>query len=96
MFKSGTPVIYRKSKHSNRPGPRARSIHPARMGNSYAYFVDKMWVVERIEGDSKVVLRTRRGKIHVIDASHPNLRAANWWERLIYRDRFPALENKSA
>jgi len=43
----------------------------------------------RTTDDRSVELVTRRGKHHIVDADDPNLRAASWWERLLFRDRFP-------
>jgi hypothetical protein len=88
-FAPGDPVVFCKVKHSNRPGPRAHHIDPAPKGESYAYVVDKFWVVVALLGNGRVLLRTRRGKEHVVEADNPSLRRASWWERLWYRDRFP-------
>jgi hypothetical protein len=92
-FQPGDPVVYRKAKHSTCPGPRAESIDPAPRGEDYTYEVDKYWIVVEIREDKKVLLRTRRGKDHLVDANSPSLRRANWWERLLYRNRFPSLSN---
>ena len=88
-FKPGDWVIYRKTKHSSRPGPRARDIHPEPKGEGYIYEVDKYWVVVEIRDDRKVLLQTRRGKHLLIEATDPQLRLVRWWERLIHRQRFP-------
>jgi hypothetical protein len=90
-FRPGDWVIYRKFKHSASPGPRAREINPERHGEEYTYCVDKFWGVVLAEG-GWVVLVTRRGKQHTVMADDPNLRPARWWERLVYRDRFPRFE----
>ncbi|HUG90058.1 MAG TPA: hypothetical protein VML55_04440 [Planctomycetaceae bacterium] len=90
-FQPGDWVIYRKEKHSTSPGPRAENIHAAPKGDDYYYQVDKFWVVAESRPDGKVVLRTRRGKTHLIKADDPHLRRARWWERLLYRHRFPSL-----
>lgn len=87
----GDWVIYRKAKHSASPGPRAREIAPEPNGEEYSYCVDKFWVVSRIENGC-LVLSTRRGKQHVVEADDPNLRYARWWERFLYRHRFPTVE----
>jgi hypothetical protein len=42
-----------------------------------------------MRSENSVLLATRRGKQHVVECSDPNLRHARWWEKLIYRDRFP-------
>jgi hypothetical protein len=40
--------------------------------------------------DGTVVLLTRRGKQHVVQCNNPRLRPAKWWERVLYRNRFPS------
>jgi hypothetical protein len=87
----GDHVIYRKTKHSERPGPRAINVHPTPKGEEYVYEVDKFWVVVQVR-DNSIVLATRRGKQHVVDRNNPALRRPNWIERWIYKDRFPSLE----
>ena len=84
----GDWVIFSAPKHGVHPGPRAKDIRPERSGEGYLYVVDKFWVVSEARGN-QVVLKTRRGKAHVVDANDPNLRLASWWERLIGRRRFP-------
>lgn len=92
MFKIGTPVIYKMTKFSTQPGPRASNVHPASQGDSYGYTVDKLWVVVEVnENEDKVIIQTRRGKTREIDVDDPNLRRASWWERIWYRNRFPQL-----
>ena len=88
----GDPVIYHKTKYSENPGPRAREVTPTPHGDDYAYVVDKHWRVKNVLPNGKLVLVTRRGKEHVIQADSPNLRPANWWERFFYRNRFPTLD----
>jgi hypothetical protein len=91
QYRRGDPVIFRVSKSSYSPGPRACNIHPAPNGESYSYAVDKFWTVAEILGDDMLLLQTRRGKIHRIHARDPQLRHATWWERLRYGARFPEL-----
>lgn len=87
----GTPVVYRRTKYSRRPGPRASVISPAKHGDSYSYVVDKYWVVvERLPPD-EIVVMTRRGKQLTLNTSDPNLRRANFLERLFHHQRFPKL-----
>ena len=87
-FQPGDPVIFRKAKISTCPGPRAIAFHPQGSGETYTYHVDKFWVVEGASGDTLLV-RTRRGKVHELDVSDPNLRRPNLIERILYSDRFP-------
>ncbi len=58
------------------------------MGEGYQYEVDKFWTVREVR-ETELVLLTRRGKVRVVDIADPLLHGANWWERIIYRDRFP-------
>lgn len=88
-FAIGDQVIYTRDKYSNRPGPRAKNVSPTPHGETYAYQVDKYWVVTAVEPDGSLVLRTRRGKEHTVNFSDPRLRRATWWERLLYSSRFP-------
>ena len=94
-LKPGDPVIFRMTKTSTCPGPRARSIFAQRRGETYTYQVDKFWVVAESDDDNMLVLRTRRGKNHQVEANHPHLRRATWWEWLLYRNRFPQLSESS-
>lgn len=91
MYQLGDPVIFRLTKHSPHPGPRAQLVHPSRQGENYIYVVDKFWRVADTT-DDKLLLTTRRGKQHVVDADDPRLRHAHWWERLLYGKKFPQAE----
>ncbi len=92
MFKIGDRVIYRLTKHSTHPGPRAKDVRPQPAGDDYSYVVDKFWVVAEVEADGRLRLRTRKGKERVVDSHDANLRSPRLWERIIYRSRFPRLE----
>jgi hypothetical protein len=46
-------------------------------------------VVESEDAEGRLVLRTRRGKQHVVAPDDERLRRPTFWERLRYRDRFP-------
>jgi len=91
-FQVGDWVIYRKSKQSTQPGPRAEGIKPFEKGDGYAYTVDKYWVVAEVRDDGHLLLRTRRGKEHVIAPDDPALHKANWWQRWRRRKRFEEVE----
>lgn len=95
-YRRGDLVVYRKSKYSAHPGPRAKQISPEPLGEGYRYEVDKFWVVVEARENGQVLLRTRRGKEHLVAANHPCLRRAHWWERLLHRLRFPNLESPEA
>ncbi len=88
MFRPGDVVVYTKTKHTTSPGPRAHDIEPESRGEYYTYAVDKYWIVEQVDSES-ITCRTRRGKSHQIALDDPRLRAANWWEKLFMRNRFP-------
>ncbi len=90
-LKPGDRVIFRAVKRSAHPGPRAKGVAPEPMGEDYSYEVDKLWIVAEIQDDGQLLLRTRRGKTHVIKPDHPRLRRPNWWEKIIYAKRFPIL-----
>jgi hypothetical protein len=89
QYKVGDPVIYRKLKTSNHPSPNAIDVVPATGGEDYSYQIDKFWRVIEVRPLHQLVICTRRGKTHTIDDTDPALRRATWWERLLYRHRFP-------
>ena len=93
-FKAGDWVIYRKLKFSPAPGPRARSISPSPNGDIYSYVVANFWIVQDVLPDGRLQLRTRRGKVHQVAASDPNLRRVSWWNRWFYRQRFQEIESQ--
>ena len=87
-FKPGDCVIYRKLKFSVHPGPHARDIYPAPNGDSYSYWVGKFYRVIAVLA-REVVVSTRQGRQRTLSAADPALRRAHWWERLLFRHRFP-------
>jgi hypothetical protein len=87
-MKPGDWVVYTKPKFSIAPGPRAKEVAPNRHGEGYTYVVEKFWIVDEIQPDGRLKLKTRRGKEHVLRSDDANLRRARWWERWCYRDRF--------
>ncbi len=93
QFQPGDPVVFRKTKWSASPGPRAEQVDPEPRGEEYHYVVDKYWVVADVQDDGQLVLRTRRGKTHVIRADHPALRRPSWLQRLLHARRFPRLQD---
>lgn len=88
----GDKVVYAKEKNSFSPGPRAQDITAASKGDTYSYIVEKYWVVKRVNDDGTLVLLTRKGKEHSVNANDLRLRRANLWEKLFLRGRFPKLE----
>lgn len=93
VYRVGEPVIFMMSKNSPHPGPRARHLHPAPAGETYSYQVEKFWTVAEVRSDGHVMLVTRRGKQHDVEVADPRLRPARWWERWVYRERFPSLNS---
>jgi hypothetical protein len=91
-FRPGDLVVFRLSKTSLEPGRRAQNVHPAPHGDTYTYLVDKFWAVSEVVDAEHLVLVTRRGKEHPVAIHDPRLRRAQWWERWLYRDRFPNLQ----
>lgn len=90
-FHIGDPVIYSIQKHTAHPGPRAKEIRPQPKGEYYDYAVDKFWTVVEVYDDGSLQVVTRRGKTHLVHADDPHLRRANFWERIIHKNRFPSL-----
>ena len=87
-YQVGDWVIYRRAKHSNRPGPRAKNVTSSPKGDGYSYTVDKFWVVDDVRSDGRLLLKTRLGKEHLVEVDDPQMHHARWWERLLYRQRF--------
>ena len=94
-YKSGDLVVYSKEKYGTHPGARAHDVHPAPLGDSYRYVVDKYWIVDEVRADGRLVLRTPGGKLHEIDAADLALRKLtlreHMWLRLFDRERLDAL-----
>ncbi len=84
----GDWIIYRKTKYSAHPGPRARNVAPTPKGDNYVYNVDKFWVVVEVLPNDMIRAVTRRQKEVTCKLSDPNLRRANLVERLLHRSRF--------
>ncbi len=93
IFNPGDQVIYRVTKHSDCPGPRAKAVAPSPNGDEYKYQVDKFWVVEKVLDNGQLQLRTRRGKTHILSPNDMNLRVPSWWEAILYRNQFPRRES---
>ena len=85
----GDFLIYRKTKVSPRPGPRARNVQASENGDDYYYEVDKFWTVSEVLEDGRLVAVTRTGKQVCLTPEDEKLRKAGFFERLRYRRRFP-------
>lgn len=90
-YKIGDPVVYRTTKLSTSPGPRAEEVDAAPKGDLYSYKVDKYWVVNGIDPEGRLQLRTRRGKTHVLAPDDERLRHATLLERMFKAGRFPSV-----
>lgn len=91
-FRRDDLVIYRTTKRSSQPGRRAQSVFPSSKGEGYTYCVDKFWIVDDVLDDSeesRLLVRTRRGKERVVKLDDPLLRHPSWFEKLFFGHRFP-------
>ena len=89
MYRLGDRVVFIATKHRSHPGPRAEKVQPEPHGEGYSYDVKKYWLVTEIRSDGTIAAVTRRGKRRLVRRDDPRLRPARWWERLLYRSRFP-------
>ena len=92
-FHYGDWVVFRRTKFTTHPGPRAQAVEATENGDYYSYFIDKFWIVDEVLPDESVKLRTRRGKTHIVGMGDLSLRHATFWERLRYRARFAQLQS---
>lgn len=95
QFHIGQPVVFCVTKRKSRPGKKGKDIRPEPAGEGYQYRVDKFWVVSQVL-EKRLVLLTPRGRTRLVDPDDWNLRAARWWERVYYRNRFPRLDSLPA
>ena len=87
----GVPIIYRMVESSTRPDPEAWDVHPAPRGDFYYYLMSKYWRIEKVQADGWIVAVTPLMEHHYLRWDDPNLRKANFLERLRYAARFPSL-----
>ena len=95
MYRLGDRVVFIANKHSAHPGPRAEKVQPEPHGEGYSYDVKKFWRVSEVRNDGTIAAITRRGKRRLVRGDEPRLRPARWWERLLYRSRFPEFPNSN-
>ena len=88
---TGDLVVYKKSKVSTAPGPRAKNVLPATEGESYSYTVSKYWIVKELLPNGDLLIQTTRGKEHTLSPDDLCLRRPNFWERWFLRGRFRKL-----
>ena len=91
-FMPGDWVVYRKSKIGSQPGPYAQQVHPSSKGEQYSYVVEKYWIVDQVLASGQLLVRSRRGKAHLIDSDDPGLRHAGFLRRWMHRDRYMIIE----
>jgi len=98
-FKEHDLVVFRVKKHGPHPGPRARDVRPARMGDDYDYVVDKYWTVVEVRQDGTLLLRTPGGKLREASAGDSRLRRPglrDWvWLLVFGRERLRAHRRKT-
>lgn len=94
-FRKGDWVIYRKQKSSVSPGPRAQKLSPASKGETYNYIVEKYWIVDQVQEDGSIRIRTRKGKHNDVQADDPRLYKPRWWQRWLLASRFRAVEESA-
>lgn len=95
QFHPGDYVVFRITKFSTEPGPRAQDVRPAPYGETYNYYVDKYWTVRSVSPDGTLQLVTRRGKQHQVAMNDPRLRHATLFEKWFKADRFPTKDTFS-
>ncbi len=91
--KVGDKVVYAKDKYSISPGQRAQNVAASAKGDHYSYIVEKYWVIQEIQDNGWLLLKTRRGKEHLIATTDPSLRSASFWEKLFLKGRFPQVDS---
>lgn len=87
-FRKGDWIVFRKTKFSEHPTPRAIEVTPSRQGDGYTYVVEKYWVVVDTLDNGDLVVCTRRGKRHTISPDDYQVRKASLWDRFARRGRF--------
>ena len=87
-MRKGDWVVYRRLKYTTHPGQRAHDVDASPNGDDYSYLVDRFWVVVDVLAEDNLLLRTRRGKTHVVSANDSNLRRMSLLKRIWYRGRF--------
>lgn len=88
-FETDEIVAYSKQKWSDVPGPRARDVVPASVGDTYTYCVTKFWRVVEKTTDGSLLVETRRGKRRLVQSDDPSLRRPTLIERLLLQSKFP-------
>ncbi|WP_148075597.1 hypothetical protein [Bythopirellula goksoeyrii] len=96
LFHKGDCVVFRRMKCNTQPSRRAQNIQAAHHGDDYYYVVEKCWIVAEVLKEGKLLLKTRSGKSHIVDASDPKLRPASIWDKIRYRSRFSQLQLPTA
>ncbi len=90
-WSAGDLLVFRKSKVSKSPGPRAMNVSPSKAGDFYGYTVDKYWIVKEVLPEGSLLVQTTRGKELTLPADDMALRKPYIWERWFLRKRFKKL-----
>lgn len=88
-YRLGEKVVFKSTRYSVCPSPRAKNIIAAPNGEAYEYEVDKYWIVIEADQPDSVLLQTRTGTTHRLASDDVRLRKATWWERIIHHHWFP-------
>jgi hypothetical protein len=91
-FSRGDCVIFDEVPQTASIESRSGGELDSATGEESAYIVQHYMTVRESSQKGTVVLQTKSGKMHVTLNTNPNLRRARWWERVLYRDRFPQLK----
>lgn len=89
-LRAGAPIVYRVQETSTHPSADALDVFPSRHGEFYDYLAKKYWRVEEVLQDGSIVALTPLMEHHHLQCDDPNLRKANFIERLRYAARFPS------
>jgi hypothetical protein len=94
-FRLGDCVIFREERRDTHPSSGARDVRPESCGEGYLFVVNEFWRVSELH-TGHLLLRASGNKTRVADANDPHLQVAPWWQRLLYRHRFPKLDTSGS
>lgn len=78
-------ILYRKQVTSVKPGKRAVDIKPAKRGDFYNYFVNRIWQIVDVRKDGTLVARGPKGKVHKLDYNDPRVQRIGWFRRALFK-----------
>jgi hypothetical protein len=94
-FRIGDCVVLREERRDTHPSRGARDVRPEPYGEGYRYVLEEYWRISE-QHAGRLLLRAQWGETRLAEANDPHLHVVSWWERLIYRHRFPKPEISSA